>query len=211
MSTDDLEKALEFATADEHSGDLRVCFLQAKAACRTLVAEIDLLKADLESKDGERPALEAYRLGWPLKESGKIGPVAWMVTEIKRLQAGETAFSEMLMDCLADAIVSTTDAAVVADKEVTPQYAFSIIKQALAETKRLRAEIDAARQEAFRYGFQRDCDDSDPAEVAEADDIVSLVSCIAQAESQARGERDGAICRLRDENAALLERGGAGK
>jgi hypothetical protein len=64
--------------------------------------------------------------------------------------------------------------------------------------RRLQAEIDAARQEAFRYGFKLDCDDSDPAEVAQADELISLVSWIAQAESQARAERDEALCRLRE-------------
>lgn len=81
---------------------------------------------------------------------------------------------------------------------------------AASEMQRLRADIEAARQEAFRYGFKRDCDDSDPDEVAEADELISLVSWIAQAECQARAERDSALCRLREFETRFVPYGGRG-
>ena len=61
------------------------------------------------------------------------------------------------------------------------------------EIARLRAELDGAREEAFRYGFKRDVDDPDDREaIQQADDLRTLVSWIAEAESTARRERDNA-------------------
>lgn len=67
-----------------------------------------------------------------------------------------------------------------------------------AEIDRLRAELDGARQEAFRYGFVRDVDDpDDPDELQQADDLRTLVGWIAEAESTARRERDEAYTEVK--------------
>ena len=59
MSTDELDNAVAFANAIEHSGDPRACFVQAKAACRTLAREIERLQAIVATlpKDAEGNAV----------------------------------------------------------------------------------------------------------------------------------------------------------
>lgn len=47
MSTDALENALQFADAESHEGDVRVCLWQAKSASRTLATEVRRLQHEL--------------------------------------------------------------------------------------------------------------------------------------------------------------------
>lgn len=76
MSTDDLEHALAFAAANEHSGDLRACFAQAKAACRTLAAEIARLKlqADEDVIDARDAAWNLYAKRVTKRRAATIWP-----------------------------------------------------------------------------------------------------------------------------------------
>ena len=46
-TTEKLDNALAFAWSDLHEGDRAVILMQAKAACRTLAAEVERLRDEL--------------------------------------------------------------------------------------------------------------------------------------------------------------------
>lgn len=63
-STNELENAVAFTKADSHGGGVRMVFMQAKSACRTLLNEVERLNRKLAHAcdEGKRLTAEIERL-----------------------------------------------------------------------------------------------------------------------------------------------------